>query len=102
MGWPFVSVTLPEIAPVVTPCATTGSAISVENKTAATQASGARTIQGIGGYLPWDTEVAGGWSIDAAEAEPRWEARQGRAGRSSCNDPVTGFALRPCPPPQPD
>src|SRR5216684_7164896 len=52
-GWPPASVTLPVIAPVVTPWARSGGgASSIENTIAAATARGALTIQRIGGCLP--------------------------------------------------
>src|SRR5438067_3143757 len=93
-GWPCSSVTLPVIAPVVTPWAATGSAASIENTTAATTTHGARTIHGIVGSLPCNLGCVNKRAYDAAETGPRWEVRQGRWARGTVARAYVGAFLR--------
>src|SRR6266705_1685305 len=72
-GWPLASVTLPVIAPVVTPWARTAGARSVENTTAAATARGALTIHGMVGCLLYDTRMDERPGHPRNDRVTRWE-----------------------------
>src|SRR2546425_6479238 len=77
-GCPCRSVTLPVIAPVVTPCAPTTPATSTANAAAAATARDARTIQCMVGSLLLKDWLGGRLLIEIGEAVPRFGPRQAR------------------------